>query len=58
MALGKAKKRDNNHIKKRLIIYEAYSKIKEDDVYYDKEDRQITGVELKKELEKKYKWLK
>lgn len=60
MAFGKQKKQQQNWALKRLKIYHAYKRIDLQKIYYHKKDGvdyPVTGLELKEELESKYKWL-
>lgn len=60
MAFGKQKKQQQNWALKRLKIYHAYKRIDLQKVYYYEkygEKHPIIGLELKEELERKYKWL-
>lgn len=58
MAFGKIKKKQQNWALKRIKILYAYRDIKEDKVYEYVDKPSITGKELKKIFEDKYKWLK
>lgn len=61
MAFGKQKKQQQNWALKRLKIYHAYKRIDLQKIYYHEESTgqviPITGLMLKEELERKYKWL-